>query len=229
MLRKYRRTVLESLNHTHPVIGEKRILLNLEALFLMNEQVISDYEVLTNIIFSTPNTIIQRHQLTGIMSNRGELEASGDKRMRSIEFHKQLGDERVIPAQELHKVFNHFAESDFDHNEIQPKAMAHKMVEENPNWGSIRYNTLRTEVLLSYSPWEYAEHDNLLNGNVTIKADVSERYNPKVQSDLEEQIGQLKYFEPVIEDKEVAAIQIPADPHIPKNYTEDLSDLANSL
>lgn len=149
--------------------------------------------------------------------------------MRSIEFHKQLGDERVIPAKDLLETFNHFAESDFDHNEMQPKTMAHKMVDENPNWGSIRYNTLRTEVLLSYSPWEYAEYDNLLNGSVTIKDDISERYNPKVQSDLEEQICQLKYFEPVLEDKEVAAIQIPADPQIPENYTEDLSDLANSL
>jgi hypothetical protein len=188
-----------------------------------------DYAMLTNITFTAPNTNAHGHQLFGIMSNRGELEAAGDKRMRSIEFHKQLEDEKVIPSKTLLETLYHFARSDFDIHDMQPKIKASTMVDENPNRGAVRYSTARAELLLSYSPWEYAEYDNLLNGNITIKVDIPERYNPKVQSDLEEKISQVKYIEPVLEDKEVAAIQIPADPQIPENYTEELSDLANSL
>lgn len=109
-------------------------------------------------------------------------EAAGGVRTRSLEFHKDLGDERVLPLNELIHAFNFFEENENWERKTAPEMDISDFLthEENLHWGAIEYefrdpgsNHAEISFYLRYSPWMYHRKNNILKGRVILAKDMS--------------------------------------------------------
>lgn len=115
-------------------------------------------------------------------------EAAGGEKNRSLEFHKNLGDERVHPLNELIEAFNLFEEHENWIRKTAPEMDLSDFLshEENIHWGSIKYEFINPDttheeisIYLRYSPWMYHRKNTILKGRVILEKDMSEYDNIK--------------------------------------------------
>ena len=160
------------------------------------------------------------------MTDRGGLESEEDDRIKALRFHKQLESDRVVPLNELKHALRPFQDSELSRESPFGKNLD-IYLDMTPRWGNLRYRSGELETILSYSPWEYVEHDNLLNGRMNIVGNINDRYDPDSISYITERIDDTKFFDSLMDGSDLATITIPSDAHIPQDYSDEITELTN--
>jgi hypothetical protein len=159
------------------------------------------------------------------MANGSEKETIDEGRRSSLEFHKQLGDEKIHSLQKLVSVLEPFEESPAFARQTATEMSLNDFLnhEKNLHWGSIEYlfevEWLEASVYLHYSPWLIIDKETILQGRIVLNKDTDLIGNTEL---IKEHLGSDSYFDLTFDGKELCSISIPVDPVGLLNYDEDL-------
>lgn len=140
--------------------------------------------------------------------------ATGGEKNRSLEFHKNLGDERVHSLVDLNDVLEYFEEVDnFERKTASETPLSEFLShEDNIHWGSLEYEYNHSDVshpkiwiYLNYSPWLISDKDILIQGRVVLEKPFSQ-YNT---GGMRNNFINNEYILNTSEGNELAHIKIP--------------------
>jgi hypothetical protein len=110
---------------------------------------------------------------------------TGGEENRSLEFHKNLGDERVHSFTDLNDVLKYFEAADNFERKTAPEISLPEFLthEDNIQWGSLEYKYNHPDVshpkiwiYLNYSPWLVSDKGILIQGRVVLEKPIKQ-YN----------------------------------------------------
>ena len=153
------------------------------------------------------------------MPNSPSSEATGGESRDPLNFHKNLGDEKIHSIENIVNILDEFENSNSFERKTAPDIDLDEFLshDQNIHWGSLEYvykstvaesTKLDAYVYFNYSPWLNVEKDILLMGRVVL-TNAKDQY--EVPQRVYTELNKFEEFELTVDSQDLCHFSLPTN------------------